>query len=259
MLKKLLLLLFFSAAAAAETITTTEKPAVAAEKDKDFWSIPNPWATPETGKVPRVKPYELPRFDAGHTYGDQHTQIAPLHVAPYVDGEAIFYATIHCFPDRSTFRLELELQAQYGTRDQYDLTNGQPLGTYYGAIVARMPLYSATEISREREREYTRRTATAAAVGNLMQALAERNHAIREMGIYQSLEARSQVRVLQGVADVSEQIGHLTKVAGAQQKLITSESDLVRHRLTLVGQCADEKADVLNKYLKTLTSSRAGK
>lgn len=220
----------------------------------DEWNIKNLWAEPEgERKVPRVKPYELPRFGAGYNEGDHHTQIPPLQLAPYVDGEGIFYAALNCFPEKSKFRLELDLEGRYSTRTAYDLTDGQELGQYYGAIVARVPLYSATELSREREREYIRRTATAEAVGALMQALAERNHALRELGLYTSLEARSQVRVLQGVADVNEQVGHLNKVASAQKNLIMAETNLVRQRLMLIGQCADDKADHLNGYIKNLT------
>lgn len=227
----------------------------------DLWSVTNPWAerSQDTEPPPRIKTYELPRFDAGHNHGDQHTQTQPLKTAPYVDGEGIFYATLNCWPEPSKFRLELDLETRYSMRGMYDTYEGVELGGYYVGIVARMPLYSATELSREREREYMRRTTTAQYVGDLMAALANRNHAIRELGLYSSLEARSQVRVAQGVALVDEQVQHLRKVAEVQQALIRAESELVQHRLSLVGQCDDRQADQLNAYIKRLTRlSREG-
>ncbi|MBE0506967.1 MAG: hypothetical protein IBX50_09655 [Marinospirillum sp.] len=233
---------------------------LAAEEQRGWWPLHNPWAdaASDPEPPPRVRPYELPRFDE-QTQGDHHTQIPPLQSAPYVDGDLIFKSVTNCYPEPSKFRLELELEGRYGNRGYYDPTGQTDLGGYYAGIVARMPLYSATELNREREREYMRRTATAETIGQLMAALAQRNHAVRELGLYSSLEARSQVRVAQGVVGVDEQVQHLTKVAQAQQALIMAETALVQHRLILVGQCDDRHAQTVNGYLKRITRlPRAG-
>ncbi|MFK7161839.1 hypothetical protein V6U78_12415 [Marinospirillum sp. MEB164] len=225
-----------------------------AENERGWWPLHNPWADAATDPTPppRIQPYELPRFDE-QIQGDHHTQIPPLRTAPYVDGDLIFQSVMNCYPEPSKFRLELELEGRYGTRGQYDSTGQIEIGGYYAGIVARMPLYSATELNREREREYMRRTATAETIGQLMAALARRNHAIRELGLYTSLEARSQVRVAQGVVGVDEQVQYLRKVAEAQQALIMAESELVQHRLSLVAQCDDRQADSVNAYLRRIT------
>jgi len=116
-----------------------------------------------------------------------------------------------------------------------------------------MPLYSAAELNREREKEYKRRTDTAKTIGDFLAALAKRNHSIRELGLYQSLEARSQVRVMQGVAEATEQVRYLEKVARTQETLIIAETAIAQHRLGLIASCADEKAPVLNRYLQQIS------
>ena len=213
------------------------------------WPLHNPWANQESSMA-QSKPFETPRFDNNNV--SIHTPIAPLKLAPRVDPEGIFNAVSHCYPERSKFNLEFELQGRYSNRAIYDITSTD-IGKHYFALVARMPLYSVTDLNREREREHARRTLTATTIGHFMAALADRNHAHRKLGLYSALEARSQIRVAQGVTRTNEQVGYLEKVATAQQELIQAESQLVQHRLILVAQCGEGNTEQVSDYLKQLT------
>ena len=214
----------------------------------EIWPIHDPWQD-MTQPAPKSMPFIIPRFDNGIT--KIHTPIAPLAAAPKVDAEGIYYAVLNCYPERSKFNLQIDLESRYSTRRIYDASQNT-IGRHYIALVARMPLYSATDMSRERDREYLRRTTTAQTVGLLIAALASRNHAYRELGLYSALEARSQIRVAQGVADSAEQVGHLGRVAAAQQSLIVSESQLVQYRLTLISQCGEGESSALNYYIQAM-------
>jgi len=214
----------------------------------EVWPIHNLWKATEE-PAPQSRPFVIPRFDGGTA--EIHTPIAPLALAPRVDAEGIYYAVLNCYPERSKFNLQVDLESGYTTRRIYDASQND-IGRHYISLVAQMPLYSATDMARERDREYIRRTSTAEAVGALIASLASRNHAYRELGLYSALEARSQIRVSQGVAESSEQVGHLDRVAKAQQALITSQSQLIQARLTLISQCGAGQADAVNQYIKSL-------
>jgi len=83
--------------------------------------------------------------------------------------------------------------------------------------------------------------------------LSGRRRAQRELGLYASLEARSQQRVGLGLTEAAEQIGYLEKVAQAQAKLDDANASIEGARLALVGQCRDEVANEVNDYLKEIT------
>ena len=224
----------------------------ATDQDADQWRIPNPWNTDELEKPPKIKPYKLPRFDESYD-GDQHTMVPPIKHSPAIDAEMLWGSVLACYPAKSKFRLEIDLESSYRNRRSFDVT-GEEIGQFYAGIVARMPLYSASELDREREREHMRRDQTAQTIGSLLAAVADRDHAVREMGLYSSLEARSQIRVQQGIAETAEQVSYLEKVAAAQAKLIQSEAAIIQHRLSLISMCADDKADNLNAFIKNVTA-----
>lgn len=113
-----------------------------------------------------------------------------------------------------------------------------------------MPLYSAEEQFRIREAETKRRGEAAANVAALLKAMADRDRALRMVGIGEKVEARSQYRVHEGIAPAEEQISYLKDVAGSVGDLDTA---IVAARLALVGQCRDEVAETVNDYLKTVT------
>jgi len=114
------------------------------------------------------------------------------------------------------------------------------------------------EISREKEREYKRRMDVAGNVSNFISAIASRNHSVRELALYRSLEARAAIRVRQGVVDVAEQVQYLEKVASAQESLIKDEMTIMENRLKLVGMCDPINAEVINAWL-TRVSAVPGK
>lgn len=221
------------------------------ESNFDIRPIHYPWEKESGSKLdPELeKPFVLPTFEGQEVHFQ--VPLPPLVLAPKVDSEAIFNAVINCYPEPSKFNLEVDLESKLQNRGMFDVT-GSELGRYYIAVVARMPLYSSTELNREREREYLRRTSTAETIGQLMSALAARNHAIREIGLFSAMEARSQARVAEGLVVAEEQVGYLDKVAKAQEDFIVAESSLVQYRISLMAQCSKDKAKLLNRYLLSL-------
>lgn len=124
----------------------------------------------------------------------------------------------------------------------------------YVGIVASMPLYSGRELDREKEREYMRRKDTAKAVADFVTAIAGRNHAVRELALYRSLEARSAVRVKEGIIEATEQVGYLEKVASSQEKLINEEAKIMESRLLLSGMCDPANAKTIGGWLKMISA-----
>lgn len=214
------------------------------------WGIATPWDEP-TAQPPEIKPFELPTLkgDAPH----YNTPTPALKPAPKIDPDSIFQTVLNCYPEKSKFKLDLNLVAGMRTNlDEYNSDDWPEISEHYVGIVGKMPLYSTTEQSRERQWEYQRRTATATSVASFTQALADRNYAYRLMGLYLSLEARSQQRVAQGVANVNEQVALLEKVASSHRDVLAHEAKIVEHRLALVALCESSYSDSVNQYLQKL-------
>lgn len=246
-MKALILLAALTCPAMASPVVTEQPPGAEAPL-LEWLPVHNPWAdTAEPAPPPR--PYKLPRMGGPH--GDHYSPIPPLKTAPAIDADGLYRSILACYPEKSKFKLDVELQTSFTNRATYDYT-GTAIGQHYIGIVARMPIYSVTELNRERAKEHSRRVDTAATVGALMTALASRNHALRELGLYSSLEARAQIRVAQGVSETAEQVGYLERVAMAQKALITAQAGLVQQRLSLISQCADDKAGPINTYIQRL-------
>jgi hypothetical protein len=127
-----------------------------------------PWASQNAPAPPKVKPYEIPTFGPKRNYRDAPAQ---WQKAPKIDGDAIFRMVIACYPSKSRWNLDVDLQAAVRTANAVDIT-GTEIGKSTVGIVARMPLYSATELDREREREYRRRSDTASKVADFVGHLA---------------------------------------------------------------------------------------
>lgn len=216
---------------------------------KSYW----PWAKGEAQKPPAHTPYQLPTI-AGDDLEFRHAP-APLVKAPAIDADAVYEYVIGCFPERSQWDLDVMLRGQISSRHSdgsFDIGDigRTELGGNYVAIVASMPLYSSTELDRKRDREYRRRQDTAAIVAQFVTSIAERNHAVRELALYRSLEARASVRVQQGISEAAEQVGYLEKVAKSQNSLITQEAKITETRLKMAGMCAPNNHDQLNAWLK---------
>ena len=213
-----------------------------------------PWKSgSELEKPPEVKTYQLPTL-AGDGI-DYHAKPAAIVQAPALDADAIFKAVLACYPERSKFDIDVDLRAAIRSSDVLDLQDTSTgLGKSYVGIVASMPLYSGKELDREKEREYTRRKDTAKAVADFISAIAGRNHAVRELALYRSLEARAAVRVQQGVTEATEQVGYLEKVASSQEKLITEETKIMESRLLLAGMCDPKNAESIGGWLKKVSA-----
>ena len=216
----------------------------AEEKGGNLW----PWASQNAKEPPKVKPYEIPTFGDKRNFRDAPAQWAK---APKIDGDAIFRMIVACYPNKSRWGLDVDLAAAVRNANAVDIT-GTAIGKSTVGIVARMPLYSATEMDREREREYKRRTDTAGKVAEFVGQLAARNQALRVLALAAAMESRAQVRVNEGIADADEQIKYLDKVANAEKDLITAEAKAMDARLSLVAMCRDEESDTVNAYLTDL-------
>lgn len=203
-------------------------------------------------KPPLVPPYQIPTFREARP---DFKAVPPLAPAPSVDSDAVFRVVVNCFPERVQWGVELDVVggARYVDDNQISTFDTAGLARYYVGVVAKMPLYSATELNRERAEEYSRRAQVADNLRMLLQALADRRRAQREIGLYSSLEARSQQRVGLGIVGVDEQVGYLEKVAQAQATLDDAAARIEGARMALVGQCRDGVADEVNRYLTEIT------
>lgn len=202
---------------------------------------------------PAIQPYKIPRF--GGREGDDFHHIPPVKLSRMIDADAVFQMVVNCFPERPKWGLEVKAVAgaRYTENNTVSTFDTAGLARYYAGIVAEMPLYSADEQFRIREMETKRRGEAAANVAALLKALADRDRALRMIGIGESVEARSQERVQQGIAPAEEQIGYLKEVAGSTGDLAAAQAAIIAARLALVGQCRDEVYDQINNYLAEVT------
>jgi len=217
-----------------------------------------PWSDGKAQQPPSIKPYRLPTM-AGDNLNYQDRPANPVK-APHIDADSMFRYVSSCFPGKSKWNLDVRLKGQVALSGNVLNDEGieSSLGSSYVAIVANLPLYSAGEIGREKEREYKRRMDIAGNVSNFISAIASRNHSVRELVLYRSLEARAAIRVRQGVVAVAEQVQYLEKVASAQESLINDEMTIMENRLKLVGMCDPVNAEVINAWL-TRVSAVPGK
>ncbi|SJM94646.1 hypothetical protein [Crenothrix polyspora] len=227
-----------------------KKPPVS--NDKPPVVIHEPAPEPEQAPPPpEIKPYEIPTMRGNRR--DFHYTPA-IKLAPVIDADAVFQTIVNCFPERPKWGLDVKAVAGARMTDGGVSTfDTAGLSKFYGGIVAEMPLYSAEEMHKQRTQEYQRRGEVAANVAQLLKALADRQRALRMVGINESVEARSQLRVKEGLAPAEEQITNLKAVAEKVGDLDAANAAIVAARLTLVGQCRDEVAENVNDYLKEIT------
>lgn len=195
---------------------------------------------------PEIQPFELPKFNGSSA--EVHEYIPPLVPAPRINADAIYLATVDCFPAPSQWNIDVGLQAGYRTNGARGLDESE-IGGHYVGIIARMPLYSATEMERARKNEYDRRQDAAKLVGTLIEAIAKRNSAHRELGLYSALESRAQVRVRTGITTADEQVGYMQKVISAHEQIIIHEAAITQARLALTGSCRKNLQTTMNNYL----------
>ena len=206
--------------------------------------------------APPPPPWVLPTFDpandAGPAAGQQlprpaRPAPAPAKRQPFEAGRAMALVA-DCWPSPSWFRPEIGLEIRSGQKFGRVGENDQTQANYVG-IVARMPLYSASELDKEFEREAGRMQQAAQAVGQIVEGLAAAHRAKRETELYEALERRAQVRVSEGVAITAEQVGALKEVATAHTSAAQAAAKLVAYRLHLQSLCRRDRAQPLFAYL----------
>ncbi len=215
----------------------------------ETWEKINPWSEP-VPPPPEQKPFVLPRLYSDEAHYNTPTEA--LKHAPKIDPDTVYLTVMGCFPAKSAFSAELSLVAGYkNTLSTWD-DDLPSISDHYVGIVGKIPLYSSNERFRQREREFLRRNMTAQQVSGFIAAIASRNQAYRELGLYRALEARSQARVKNGIAETTEQVLMLEKTAESHAKVITFESKVMEYRLSLAGLCQDSKRESINRWLKKL-------
>jgi hypothetical protein len=211
----------------------------------DYW-----WSEEKAEDPPIFQPYELPTL-AGDNI-DYHDKPEALIKASIIDAESLFLTVMRCYPANSSWDIDVKLQARIttNTSELFYSEDDSSISSNYVGIVASMPLYSTKEISRDKEREYRRRTDMAEMIATFVSAIATRNRALRELSLYRSLEARSSVRVKNGIVSAVEQIGFLEKVSARNELLIKTKMEILKSRLQLAATCEPNKYDQINTYLK---------
>jgi hypothetical protein len=187
-------------------------------------------------------PTSVPTFT-----GEKNAIQAPAMQAPQkprTPTRRLYRAVEKCYPEASYFRGEIALQGRaQNTRAATLHTDGQlATGSRVNlALVVSIPLYSASEIDRERNREFNRRVGAATAIGDFVKAVADRRKSERQLELYKALESRAKERVAIGVAATEEQVNYMEKVAMVSGDVIAAEGLVEKTRLALLSQCAEGK------------------
>lgn len=203
--------------------------------------------------IPPVEPYKLPTFKG--TKPTINNNIAAYIKTPKLNADTIYKRVLACYPQKSKWQIDIDLRAALSAADSsfYSSADTSSIGSNYVQIVANMPLYSATEMDRAMKNEHDLRQETAKTVAQLLKAIAARNHALRKIALYSSLEKRSAVRVQGGVIGTTEQVTYLEKVAKAYEAEIDAETDIMSARLALAALCAGNQYDTMNAYLAAIS------
>ncbi len=174
------------------------------------------------------------------------------------DARELYERTLACWPSASHFRVELSLEHQLGQRAELS-PDPQALPMAWGSstsLVARLPLYSAIELDRARERESSRRHRAAEAVGHWLTQLADRQRIRQELDLMKTMERRARQRVLLGIVDSNEQVKYLERVADLEGHWLRHHGQIERSRLELLGFCAHDRADGLDRWLRRYMSNQ---
>jgi hypothetical protein len=219
---------------------------------------------PQASQAPVVEPSQpflLPTYSGESP--SLHTPDKPPAPGPAPDARDLYERALACWPVRSLFRGEVTLEGRLrNERGLYlDDSNGVSSGgsRASAALVARIPLYSAIELDREREREWSRRVRVAESAGAFVSILAERDKLRRQLDLLRALERRSQERVKAGVAETAEQVAFMEKVAGAEGEIVRLSGLLQKARIELLGNCHERQADGLDAHLQQLLASHRGR
>jgi hypothetical protein len=201
-------------------------------------------------------PLTVPLFDGAER--TIHPPPAPLKRPTIPDYRRLFDLTVACWPEKSWFRGELHVEGRLANKKNAQNSSLDPnSGTIttrddrYIALIARIPLMSASELDKERNREAERRGKIAEAVGSLVSAYAERVMQTRQLSLLQALEKRAQERVRVGVAETGEQVRYLEQVAALETRIQALHGDEIKARLHLLGMCDETNMARIDAYLDT--------
>jgi hypothetical protein len=207
-------------------------------------------AMPAAGQEPEARPHVTPTFNGQK--GSIHAPDKPPPAAPVPDARELYERALSCWPAPTYMRADVAIEGRLRSDTASTLDSSGTFttaGRASAALVARIPLYSAAELDREREREFSRRTKAADAVGDLVAALADRHRMRRELDIMRALERRAQERIKIGVAETAEQIKYLEKVADLESDLLKQRGTIEKARLVLLAMCTKATADQVDDYL----------
>jgi len=153
-----------------------------------------------------------------------------------------------CIPQKTKFKLELNLVGRAGTDSVYDEGMGN-LGNYYIGIVAKMPLYSSVEVERGLKWESDIRFKIGELIGTIAANVVIARKSLKEIGLYSALEKRAQNRIEVGVAYTQEQVDYLEKVIIAQSKKNAAIASIHTARMELIALCSPLYQDNINRFL----------
>ena len=71
-----------------------------------------PWASQAPKEPPKVQAFEIPTFDGGKR--DFRGAAPAWTKAPRIDGDAVFRMIVACYPSRSQWNIDVDLQAALG-------------------------------------------------------------------------------------------------------------------------------------------------
>lgn len=203
-------------------------------------------------------PLVVPLFDGNEQRSHQPPQGA-LQRPVMPDYRQLYDMVLACWPAPSWFRGDVYLEARASSKTNsnsattFDATTGTVTsqGDRSLALVARIPLVSATELDKERNREAERHGKVADAVGELISAFSERIMSARQLSLLQALEKRAQERVRVGVAETAEQVHYLEQVSALEGKIAILQANEIKARLHIIGMCDDTKMAHIDAYLAT--------
>lgn len=209
----------------------------------------------DAGKDLAKPPLTVPLFDGNEQRTHQPPQgVLQRPVVP--DYRRLYDMVVGCWPAASWFRGDLYVEARTSTKTGNTPTSFDPVtgsvtnnGDRYIALVARIPLISATELDKERHREADRHGKAADAVGELVSAFSERIMSVRQLSLLQALEKRAQERVRVGVAETSEQVRYLEQVSSLEGKIQTLQASEIKAKLHIIAMCDERKMANIDAYL----------
>jgi hypothetical protein len=226
------------------TACAEETPRIVEIKPPDIVNVkPVTEIKPDT-----VPPYQVPTFTGENI--EWHKLKPAINPAKTVDADLIVQTITNCYPVPA---MNIEIGLKVGTTFRPPSTGSMvqslDASKYYAGIVASMPLYSGVEIDKEQKLAIDRKLNTANVVATLLTNLSVKRRTERMLGLYASLEKRSQKRVQEGIVAVEEQIGMLEKVATTQGELDAANAAIEGSRLSLIHQCKPEDTERLNNFI----------